>query len=195
MMIFFLVSFSGLKKSFPWRRCDISLIISTAGEERVWGPEGVFLLANQPLDDDDSHWLEWTNWTECVCVSAWLLSTVSSAAHHWMHLLAPPTLQRLLRRIHRVLLLKRLLHLPSWSLLQQSSAPCLTKQKVFSTTSPKLSWLIYLISSWLAVSAVLGVISSPEACNINLRVILSLFFYIFNLKTKIVPKPKKWFQF
>lgn len=157
MMIFFLVSFSGLKKSFPWRRCDISLIISTAGEERVWGPEGVFLLAKQPLDDDDSHWLEWTNWTECVCVcvSAWLLSTVSSAAHHWMHLLAPPTLQRLLCRIHRVLLLKRLLHLPSSSLLQQSSAPCLTKQKVFFNNFAQallahLSHFILVSSVWRA---------------------------------------------
>lgn len=130
----------------------------------------------------------------CVCVSAWLLSTVSSAAHHWMHLLAPPTLQRLLRRIHRVLLLKRLLHLPSSSLLQQSSAPCLTKQKVFSTTSPKLSWLIYLISSWLAVSDVLGVISSPEACNIYLRVILSLFFTFSIWKPKLCLNRKNGFS-
>lgn len=151
--VLFPSSFGWLKKQLEWRRSSISLIISlTEWRRREWRAGGSSLLAEQLLDDGDSHWLERANRMESV--SAGLLSTVSRESQHWMHLKAPLALQS-----HRVSMLKQLLSLPSSSRFQQAGACCVTKQGAW----PKPSWPNEPTSSSLTVSEALGFISHPEA--------------------------------
>lgn len=83
-MSLFSFFFSWLKKQLQCRRCIISVIISLLDDEilRNWRCFSPGKAA--------SWWrwlpLPWMNQLDGVCVSEWLLSRVSCATWHWMHL-------------------------------------------------------------------------------------------------------------